>query len=64
MITEEEFNDMNLKIPQAIAYLVDTSTKLLEEVDELKYERDIYREKYFNEVELRKYLSAAAKDKE
>jgi len=54
MITQEELVDINLKVPQAIQYLVETSTKLLLEVNELGYERDTYREKYLNEVQLRK----------
>ena len=54
MITQEDLADINLKIPQAIQYLVEASTKLLLEVNELEYERDVYREKYLNEVRLRK----------
>jgi len=53
MLTDEDFNDMNIKIPQAISYLVECSTKLLEEVIEITEERDIYKAKYENEVHLR-----------
>ena len=53
MITEEELSDMNMKIPQAITYIVETNTKLLLEVEELRYERDEYRKKYLNSEQLR-----------
>lgn len=51
---KEELYEANIKIPQAIAYLVETSTELLKEIANLQYERDEYRRKYLNEVELRK----------
>ena len=54
MITQEELADMNMKIPQAMEYLIECSTKLLLEVNELEYERDEYRKKYLNECDLRK----------
>jgi len=53
VLTREELHDINIKIPQAIACLVESSTKLLEEIDNLEYERDEYRKKYLNEVQLR-----------
>lgn len=55
-MTREELHDANIKIPQAIQYLVETSTKLLEEIANLEYERDEYRKKYLNEAQLRKGL--------
>ncbi len=53
-LTREELHDINIKIPQAIAYLVESSTKLLEEIANLEYERDEYRKKYLNEADLRR----------
>jgi len=53
-MTREELHDANIKIPQAIAYLVETSTKLLEEIANLEYERDEYRRKYKNSENLRR----------
>lgn len=52
-MTQEELHDANTKIPQAIAYLVETSTKLLEHIANIEYERDEYRKKFLNEAELR-----------
>lgn len=54
-MTQEELHEANIKIPQAIAYLVETSTKLLETIATLEYERDEYRRKYLNSEELRNY---------
>lgn len=53
-MTNEELHEANIKIPQAIAYLVETSTELLGEIAKLQYERDEYRKKYLNEAELRR----------
>ncbi len=55
-MTQEELHEINIKIPQAIQYLVEASTKLLEEVATLEYERDEYRKKYLSEVSLRTTL--------
>ena len=55
-MTREELHEANIKIPQAIKYLVETSTKLLEEIATLEYERDEYRKKYLNESDLRNRL--------
>ncbi len=51
---KEELRDINTKVPQTISYLTTISTKLLEEVHILQYERDEYRKKYKNEAELRR----------
>lgn len=52
-MTQEELHEANIQIPQAIHYLVETSTKLLEYIATLEYERDEYRKKYLNECQLR-----------
>jgi len=62
-LSREELHDINIKIPQAIAYLVESSTKLLEEIANLEYERDEYRRKYLNEVQLR-YRDEKTSDKQ
>ena len=56
-MTREELHDANIKIPQAIAYLVEINTKLLEEIAKLEYERDEYQRKYKNSEDLRKRIS-------
>jgi len=56
-MTREELHDANIKIPQAIAYLVEINTKLLEEIAKLEYERDEYQRKYKNSEGLRKRIS-------
>ena len=46
MLDREELHELNIKIPQAITYLVESSTKLLQQVAELEDERDEYRRKW------------------
>lgn len=53
-MTQEELHEANIKIPQAIKYLIETSTELLKEIANLEYERDEYRRKYLNSEELRR----------
>jgi len=57
MMSREELNEANIQIPQAIQYLVKTSTNLLAHIAELEEERDIYKAKYRNEVDLRQRIS-------
>jgi len=52
-MTDQELHEANIKLPQAIVYILETNTRLLEEIANLQYERDEYRKKYLNECELR-----------
>lgn len=53
-MTEERFDELNLKIPQAIQFLVEANKELLEAVQELTHERNVYKAKYENEADLRR----------
>lgn len=53
MLTEEELDAINMQVPLAIKYLVEATTKLMEHIDRLEEERDVYKEKFENEAELR-----------
>jgi len=53
VLTEEELDAINMQVPLAIKYLVEATTKLMEHIDRLEEERDVYKEKFENEAELR-----------
>lgn len=58
-MTNEEFDKINHGAAASLEFLQKSMTELLEANQNLKYERDVYKAKYEQEVELRRLVNEA-----